>query len=288
MSEKIFLNGQLTPAQQGYLSVFDAGFLHGAGLFETMRAYNGVVYRLDQHLDRLIGSAGQLLIPVAGDRNFLRQAVEQTVQANQLTEARVRLTISRGSLHDDPNEETSGTVLVTASALVPYPAEYYHNGMMVLLSALRLNSADPVARHKSTNYLSRLLALRKAREMGAGEALCFSETNHLAEGCISNVFLVRQGKLLTPSLQEPILPGITRAAILELAEAEKIPLSEQTLTIDDLLAAEEVFLTNSIMEVMPVCRIEKHEVGQAKTGALTKWLAQLYTQDVQKKCQSAQ
>ena len=288
MSEKVFLNGQLIPAQQGHLSVFDAGFLHGAGLFETMRAYNGIVYRLDEHLDRLINSAEQLLIPVAGDKDFLRQAVKQTVQANELNEARVRLTISRGSLRDDPNELKSGTVLVTASALVPYPDEYYQKGMTVLLADSKLNSADPVARHKSTNYLSRLLALRKARELGAGEALCFSEINHLAEGCVSNVFLVRDGKLLTPSLDEPILPGITRAAVLELAKAEKIPLGEQTLTIDDLLAAEEVFLTNSIMAIMPVRRIEKHEVGQDKPGALTKWLSQLYGQDVQRRCQPAQ
>jgi branched-chain amino acid aminotransferase len=280
MSEKVFLNGELVAAEQGRLSAFDAGFLHGAGLFETMRAYHGRVYRLGAHLDRLIESAKQLLIPVAGDKEFLAQAVRQTIEANGLSEARVRLTVSRGSLRDDPNKTESGTILATASALVAYPDEYYRKGMMVVLADSKLNSTDPVARHKSTNYLSRLLALRKARDLGAGEALWFTEVNRLGEGCISNVFLVTDGKLLTPGLDEPILPGITRATVLALAKTEKIPAVEQALTIDDVLAADEIFLTNSIMEVMPVSRVEKHKVGHAEPGALTRRLAELYRRDV--------
>ena len=284
MSEKIFLNGKLVPVEQGHLSVFDAGFLHGAGLFETMRAYQGQVYRLDEHLDRLLESARQLLIPICYDKDFLQQAVNRTVQANGLTEARVRLTISRGNLRAEADESNSGTILVTASRLTGYPAEYYKRGMAVVIADSKLNSTDPVARHKSTNYLWRLLSLRKAQQFGAGEALCFSEVNHLGEGCISNVFLVKDGQLLSPDLSEPILPGITRAAVLALAKSEKIPASEQTLTIEDLLGAQEVFLTNSIMEVMPVGKVEKHTVGDGQPGELTRRLGRLYRQDVQKQC----
>ncbi|NIA07490.1 MAG: branched-chain amino acid aminotransferase [Actinobacteria bacterium] len=280
MDEKVFLNGELIPASEAKVSVFDGGFLHGAGLFETMRAYAGKVYRLDEHLDRLLNSANKLAIPVAGNKDDLHDAVVQTLEANGLDEARLRLTVSWGDLRSDPK----GTTLITASQLQPYPADFYKKGLAIVISDSKVNSSDPVARHKSTNYLARLLVLRKAQQLKAGEALWFSESNHLAEGCISNVFLVKDNKLLTPSLAEPILPGVTRAAVLELAKAEKIPVSEQSLTIDEVLAAEEIFLTNSIMEIMPVCRVEKHAVGNEGPGPITKQLAQLYQQDVEQKC----
>ncbi len=283
-SEKVFLNGRLVRSDQAALSVFDGGFFHGAGLFETMRAYAGKVYRLDQHLERLAKSAKALSIPLTIDPDSLRQAVEQTLQANSLSEARVRLTLSCGDLRRPAEQSQAGTLLITASAVTPYSADFYKKGMSVVLSEVKLNSSDPLTRHKSSNYLSRLLVLRKAQQLGAGEALWFSELNHLGEGCISNVFLVKDATLLTPALEEPILPGITRAAVLELAQAEKIPTRQQVLTIDDLLGAEEIFLTNSIMEVMPVCRFEKHAVGNERPGPLTQRLAELYHQDVAKKC----
>ena len=284
MQEQVFLNGELVPLAQAKLSVFDAGFLHGAGLFETMRAYAGKVYRLDEHLDRLLESAKYLSVPVSIDKDSLARAVEQTLEANELGEARVRLTLSRGDLRQSLDEEQAGTVLVTASALTAYPKELYEKGMTVVLSDVKLNASDPVAKHKSTNYLSRLLMLRRAQQLGGGEALWFTQVNRLGEGCISNVFLAKGGKLLTPSLDEPILPGITRGAVLELAKREKIPVSEQALAIDDVLGAEEVFLTNSIMEVMPVCRVEKHAVGNEQPGPMTRRLAELYRQDVAEKC----
>ena len=280
MDEKVFLNGELIAASEAKVSVFDGGFLHGAGLFETMRAYTGKVYRLDEHLDRLLNSAKELAIPITGSKDDLHYAVVGTLEANGLDEARLRLTVSWGDLRNDPK----GTILITASQLKPYPAEFYSQGMTIVISDSKVNSSDPVARHKSTNYLSRLLVLRKAQHLKAAESLWFTESNHLAEGCISNVFLVRDNKLLTPSLAEPILPGVTRAAVLELAKTEKIAISEQTLTIEDLLGAEEIFLTNSIMEIMPVCRLEKHAVGNEEPGPMTKQLAQLYRQDVERKC----
>ncbi len=283
-TEKVFLNGSLVPADQATLSVFDAGFLHGAGIFETMRAYAGKVYRLDQHLERLIKSAKILSIPLALDKDSLRTAVEQTLQANDLSEARLRLTLSCGDIRRLGEQTKVGTLLITSSALTAYPAQLYQKGMSVVLSDVKLNSSDPLTRHKSSNYLCRLLVLRKAQHLGAGEALWFSQDNQLGEGCISNVFLVKDSALLTPPLEEPILPGITRAAVLELAQADNIPTRQQSLTIDDLLGAEEIFLTNSIMEVMPVCRFEKHVVSDEGPGPLTQRLAELYRQDVAQKC----
>ena len=280
MDEKVFLDDELILSSQAKVSVFDGGFLHGAGLFETMRAYAQKVYRLDEHLDRLLHSAKELAIPVAGNKDDLHDAVVQTLKANELSEARLRLTVSWGDLRSEPK----GTILITASQLQLYPAEFYSKGMTIVISDSKVESSNPVARHKSTNYLARLLALRKAQQLKAGEALWFTESNHLAEGCISNVFLVKDNKLLTPSLAEPILPGVTRAAVLELAKAENVAVDEQALTIEELIAADEVFLTNSIMEIMPVCQVEKHAVGNEVPGPITKQLAQLYRQDVERKC----
>lgn len=281
MDEKVFFNGELIAASLAKVSVFDGGFLHGAGLFETMRAYAQKVYRLDEHMDRLLESAKKLTIPVASDKNDLKEAVAQTIKANGLQEARVRLTVSWGDLRNEPN----GTILITASQFKPYPEEFYTKGMSVLVTDNKISCSDPVARHKSTNYLARLTVLRQAQQLKAGEALWFTESNHLAEGCISNVFLVKNNKLLTPGLDEPILPGITRAIVLELARAEKMDASEQEITIDDLLGADEVFLSNSVMEIMPVSRFENHTVGDGQPGEMTKYLAGLYKQDVEKKCQ---
>ena len=283
-SEKVFLNGSLIPAEKATLSVFDAGFLHGAGIFETMRAYAGKVYRLDQHLERLTKSAKTLSIPLAIDKKSLSLAVKQTIQANGLSEARVRLALSCGNLRGPDKQTKAGTLLITASTMTPYPAQLYQKGMSVVLSDVKLNSSDPLSRHKSSNFLCRLLVLRKAQHLGAGEALWFSELNHLGEGCISNVFLVKDAALLTPPLDEPILPGITRAAVLELAQADNIPTEQRSFNIDDLLGAEEIFLTNSIMEVMPVSRFEKHVVGDEGPGPLTQRLAELYRQDVTQQC----
>ena len=278
---KVFLNGEIIEAADAKLSIFDSGFLYGDGLFETMRATDGKVFRIDDHIDRMFASAEKLSIKIGGDKKFVRDAVYNTLDANELKFARIRLTVSNGPMGSDV--EQAPTVLVTATDFQAYPAEFYTDGVRVVLSDFRQNSADPLCGHKSTCYSSRLVALKDAQKKQATESLWFTTDNKLAEGCVSSVFVVKDGKLFTPSLDTPVLDGIARKTILDLAGDEGIEAIEQDLYIDDLLEADEVFITNVIMLILPVTTVEAHAVGDGKPGEITKKLLDKFQQFVTKK-----
>jgi len=275
-NEMVYLNDGLVSADEAKVSAYDAGLLHGVGLFETMRSYKGQVFRLEDHLERLFRSAEALGLGITQSRERMRDAVGEVLRANGVEEARIRLTVTRGSILAAAEGEQASTLLVTASPMAGYPAEYYQKGIMVLISKYKQNPDDPIAGHKTINYFPRLLALQQAQRAGAGEAIWFTTGNRLAEGCISNVFLVKEGKLFTPPLDTPVLGGIARKAVLELAREEGIECLEGELAIQDLLQAEEVFLTNSIMELMPVCHVERHAVGAGKPGEVYQRLHEKY------------
>jgi branched-chain amino acid aminotransferase len=283
MSDKIFLNDKLVDAEDGRISVGDSGFLYGAGLFETMQAYNSIVFRLDDHLDRLLTSAKALFIEHSFSKKYLKESVNKVLQANEHTEARIRLTITAGG-YSPSQAKPNPTLLVTATKLQPYPAEYYKKGVLVVLCPYRQNTSDPACGHKTTSYFSRMLALRQAHEKRAAEALWFTIDGQLAEGCISNVFLVKDSKLFTPRTNTPVLPGIARKTVCELAIANKIELIKKDLTIDDLLGTDEVFITNVIMQIMPVVGIEKHSVGNGQPGTITKKILEHYDEFVKNNC----
>jgi branched-chain amino acid aminotransferase len=276
---KVFLNNEIVESAAAQISSADAGFLYGAGLFETMRASNGVVFALDDHLDRLFASAEKLKINLRGDRKYLADAVYQTLNANELKEARIRLTATSGAINA---EKAEPTLLVTAVGFEPYPKEYYDKGIIVVLNSYRQNPLDVLSGHKTTSYFSRISALAVAHQKRAAEAIWFTVDGRLAEACISNVFLVKDSVLLTPSLKAGILPGIARKTVLELAGENSIKAEEKELTIDDLLGADEVFITNVIMQVMPVVAVESHNVGNSKPGALTKRVSSLYIENFNK------
>ncbi len=279
MAQKVFLNDGIVDSAQAQISSADAGFLYGAGLFETMRASNGVVFALDAHLDRLFASAEKLKINLRGDKTFVADAIYQTLNANELAEARIRLTATSGAINA---EKAEPTLLVTAVNFEPYPKEYYDKGIIVVLNSYRQNPLDVLSGHKTTSYFSRISALAVAHQKRAAEAIWFTVDGRLAEACISNVFLVKDSVLLTPSLKTGILPGIARKTVLELAGKNSIKAEEKELTIDDLLGADEVFITNVIMQVMPVVAVESHNVGNAKPGALTKRVSSLYIENFNK------
>jgi branched-chain amino acid aminotransferase len=291
MADKIFLNDKLINIEEGRISVGDSGFLYGAGLFETMRAYNGIVFRLDDHLDRLLASTKALFIEHSYNKEYLAEAVNKVLEVNNLTDARIRLTLSAGAI-PQAQVKPNPTLLVTATKLQPYPAEYYKKGVLVVLCPTRQNTSDPACGHKTTSYLLRMLSLKQAHEKGAAEALWFTIDGRLAEGCVSNVFLVKDSKLFTPRTNTPVLPGIARKTVCELAienpstllRTGKIELIEKDLTIDDLLGANEVFITNVIMQVMPVVGIEKHNVGNSKPGAVTKKMQEHYDEFAKNNC----
>jgi branched-chain amino acid aminotransferase len=263
-----FLNDQIVEQDQATLSISDSGFLYGMGLFETLRAASGRIFALSDHLDRLLSSAGKLAIPCPFDKPWFESALHRVLQANELTDARIRLTLSPGSIRQ--NDSPQPTVLITTTAFQAYPREYYDKGIRVILSDYRQNPADPTTGHKTTSYFSRLFALQAAHRKNATEALWFTTDNYLAEGCISNVFLVKNSAIQTPSLDTPVLPGIARTHLCRLAAGESISLSESHLTIKELLSADEVFLSNVIMGVMPIVGIEAHTVGEGKVGPVTK------------------
>jgi branched-chain amino acid aminotransferase len=285
MSDKVFLNNKLVGVEQAHIPVTDSGFLYGAGLFETMRSRNGVVFRLEDHLNRLFRSASHLSINHDYDKTSLTDAVYEVLRANSLTDARVRLTLTNGPIAETV-EQARPTLLVTATVLQRYPQEYYQTGVTVVLCPFRQNTTEPICGHKTTNYYPRLLALTLARQKEAAEALWFTADNRLAEGCVSNVFLVNNAVLYTPKLETPVLPGIARKVICEIAARESIDLVEKDLHIADVLEADEIFLTNVVMEVLPVVSVEKHTVDQGKVGTITERLHRRFLKTIEEESRS--
>ena len=297
----VWFNGDFIDESSAAVSLRDTGLLHGAGIFTTMRSFNGKVFRLARHVERLRESAEALFIPLPYTAEALTKATAELLARNGLADARLRLTVTRGSARHDPLHglRLEPTCFLTAAPLEPYPDEYYQRGMTaVLLDEQKLNPYDMQAGHKTLDYFSRLAALREANRRGAGEALWFNVHNYLQSGSISNVFLVEGGKLLTPPTRSElhdaavaeqipysksnVLPGVTRAAVSELAKAAGIEVQLAGIDVSRLLAAEEVFLTNSIMGVMPVCRLERHAVGNDRPGEITRRLSDLLNQEVQR------
>ncbi len=283
MAEKVFLNDKLIDIDKTCISVTDSGFLYGAGLFETMRSYNGVVFSLKDHLDRLFFSAGALSIENSYDRKYITDAIYKVLKANKLTDARLRLTLTGGPMAKS-EEGRRATLLITATKLTPYPAEYYKNGVLVVLCPFRQNPSEPIYGHKTTSYFSRMLGLKLAHQKRAAEALWFTVDNRLAEGCISNVFLVKDSVLYTPPIVTPVLAGVARKTVCQIALKSSVELIEKDLHLDDLLAADEIFLTNIIMQIMPVSSVEKHTVGSGKVGAMTKKLQEKFDEFIKRQC----
>ncbi len=281
--EKVFLNNKVVDADKAAVSISDSGLLYGAGLFETMRARSGRVFALKDHLDRLFSSAVALSINIGCDKEYVADAIDKVLRANNLKDARLRLTVTGGAMSQEAQERKS-TLLITAAKLIAYPPEYYRKGVMVLLCPYRQNENDPTCGHKVTSYFPRMIGLKFAHEKGAAEALWFTTDNRLAEGCISNVFLVKGSVLYTPPVSTPVLAGVARKAVCRIAVDNSIELVEKDLYIDDVLKADEIFLTNVIMQVMPVNSVEKHTVGEGKVGPMAKKLKKSFDELVEREC----
>ena len=292
MAEIIYLNGRLIPRSKAKLSPFDYGFLYGYGLFETMRAYQGHIFRLDRHLARLRRSAQSLslthsILNTVEGKQSLEVACMETLEANKLKNARLRLTVSagEGDMTPDPSTCSNPTILVTARNLVPLPPEKYESGFKAALSSLHRNSQSPLSRLKSTCYMENILARMAVRATGCDEVILLNEQGYLVEGSITNIFLVSKGDLVTPSLGSGVLPGITREAVLEIARASNLKILERQVELKELIEAEEAFITNSILELMPLTWFEGKPIGTGKPGQLTKELLDAYRKLVDKALQ---
>lgn len=276
MAEIVFLNGKLIPRSQATISITDYGFLYGYGLFETMRAYEGEVFRLEDHLRRLSASAEILGLPIKTLE--LKGAVVRTIRANRLGSARVRIAISggEGEMNADPGTCKSPTVLILAQEYKPYPESVYEKGLRAVVSSIRRNAGSPLSRLKSASYLESIIARQEARKAGVEEAICLNDKGLLAEASMSNIFIVTRGLLRTPGLDSAVLAGITREVVLELASQLGIPAAEDDIRQDELFDAEEAFLTNSLIEVMPLTEVDKRQIGSGRAGAITGVLLKAY------------
>lgn len=287
MSRMVYLNGSIMTPDQASISVQDYGFLYGCALFETMRAYDGKIFRLDSHLARLAKSA--TLLGIQLDLSMLRSAVYDLLQANELREAKIRITLSagEGAFVPDLDSCKNPNIFIVASEYQPYPDDIYQRGFKVIVSSWQRNSGSLLSHIKSTNYLENLLARQEARKKGADEAIWLNEKGLVAEGTMSNVFLVFEDVIKTPPEESGILPGITRRTIFEIAESINVKIIEDKIDIETLKNATEIFITNSLIEVMPVTTIENVPVNDGTPGPKTRLLQQKYREVIHKELQLA-
>ncbi len=266
----VYLDGAYVPADEARVVADDAGLLYGRGVFETFRARRGTVYRLERHFHRLRTGARVLGIGLPLALEELRLAVRQLVERCGLEDARVRLTLTAGPEGGRPS------FLIQARAVTDYPEELYERGLSAVMAWARRNETSPLSRIKSLNYLDNLLAREEARRAGAHEALLLNIAGLMADGSASNIFIVREGEILTPRVEDGALPGITREAVLELAPAAGIPAREAPLTPDDLWVAQEAFLTNAVGGVMPLVSVDGTSLGDGRPGQIARCLRELY------------
>ncbi len=280
MAKKVFLNGSIIPADEAKISVSDVGFLHGASSFTTMLAHNGKVFRLDRHLRRLLDTVDMLMLKTDATAESLTEATYEVLKANSLKESRVRITLTPGSIQGD-----KPTTLITAEPLGEYPSQWYEEGITVIVSSFTQPLGDITAGFKTGCYMPRVLARQEAANKGAEEALWYTADKRLSEACFCNVFLVLDGNVYTPPLDTPVLGGIVREAVIELCQKLGIEcFRDKPLTVKEMLAAEEVFITSSCSGIRPVARIERHGVGDEKPGNVTKQLMQAYRELLDSEC----
>ena len=262
---KVWLDGQLVDEQAARVSAFDHGFLLGDGVFETLRVYAGEPFALDEHLARLHSSAAVMGIPVPDD---LHAAARDVLRANELSEARMRITLTSGS---GPAGLARGAVSPTA-LVVTMPLTAWPPVSTAIVSRFRRDERSPLAGAKTTSLAQSVVALTEARDAGADEALVLNIAGNLCEATTANVFLVRDGIAATPPIDAGCLAGITRAHVLELGAEER------TMSPDDLLHADEAFLTSSTREVQPLVAIDGRRVGTGEPGPVTRQLAGAYSE----------
>ncbi len=268
---KIFLDGMLVDAADAKVSVFDHGLLYGDGIFEGIRLYDGNIFRLDEHLERLEYSAKALLLKLPMTRRELSDAVCETCRANGLRDGYIRLVVTRGvgDLGLSPWLCPKPSVIIIADKIALYPKEYYEKGLEIVTVATRRMSPAAVSPAiKSLNYLNNILAKIEARQAGALEAIMLNDQGYVAECTGDNVFIAHKGRLYTPSAQQGGLKGITRDSVFDIAKEIGVSIEEHDLTRYDVWNADECFLTGTGAEVIPVVKLDGREIGTAKPGPI--------------------
>jgi branched-chain amino acid aminotransferase len=276
---KIYVDGKFCDEKNAKISVFDHGLLYGDGIFEGLRAYHGRVFRLKEHIDRLFYSAKAILLTIPMSHADLMKAVLETCRRNRLREGYIRLVVTRGvgTLGLNPNRCKNPSVIIIADKIQLYPEEYYKRGLDIITvpTTRNLHSAlNPAI--KSLNYLNNILAKIEATNGGCEEAVMLNAQGFVAECTGDNLFIVKEGKLLTPPLSAGALYGITRQTVMDLAGQAGVAVSEPNLTRYDLFNADECFLTGTGAEIVPVVKIDGRVIGTGTPGPLTRQLTESY------------
>jgi branched-chain amino acid aminotransferase len=289
MEEMVYLNGSLVPRAKASISVFDHGFLYGYGLFQTMRAYNGKLFLLDRHVKRLYDAARIIGLGQKLSGLDLEKACRDTLKANNLKDARVRLTVTNGDGAALPWADSGGkpTVVVTTQPYTPFSKEKYREGFKVGIASVKRSRQSVVSSMKSINYLLNVMARMEVAERGLDEALLLNDDGYIAEGGGSNVFFVRSSRLVTPAPNSGIIPGVTREVVMELAEGLGIGLTEGTVGLAIIKQCDEAFMTNALIEVMPLTAVSDESghtvtIGEGKPGKITRRLMEAYREMVEK------
>jgi branched-chain amino acid aminotransferase len=279
MSRKIYISGKLVPQEDAKISVFDHGLLYGDGVFEGLRSYGGKVFRLERHVERLYNSAKAIWLTIPLTPKQMSDAINDTVRANDIVDGYIRAVVTRGagSLGLDPNKCSNPQVILIADAIALYPPELYEKGLeIVSVSVMRTHPAALNPRIKSLNYLNNILAKIEGLQAGCIEALMLNHKGEISECTGDNIFLVRKGVLYTPPIDAGILEGVTRDAVIELAQAADVEVLEVPLTKHDVYIADEVFLTGTAAEVIPVVKVDSRSIGTGKPGPMTLDLKQRF------------
>lgn len=268
----IYLNGEYVPKEKAVVSVFDHGLLYGDGVFEGIRAYHGRVFKLGDHLDRLYDGARAICMQIPVSKDEMQEIVLETLRRNNLTDAYIRLVVTRGpgDLGLDPRKCPKPFIFCIAASIVLYPDELYEKGMSVISVSTRRNIPTAcIPRVKSLNYLNNIYAKMEANLAGMPEAIMLNNEGYVAEATGDNIFIVKKGVLITPPSSAGILEGITRNAVMDLARGKGIPVEEKMFTMYDVYTSDELFLTGTAAEVIPVINVDGRIIADGKPGKMT-------------------
>lgn len=289
-SDCLWVNGECHEPDSALIPALDRGLLYGDGVFETMRLYAGKTFRLDAHLARLHRGLRHLQITEVPPLHLFERLVHQAAAATDGADCYMRLTVTRGAggAPSDLRGAPKATILIRMTPYAPEPPERYVRGVAAVIAAARRNEQSPLSQHKTLNYLDNLLARAEARTQGAYEAILLNTAGEIAEASAANLFIVTDGFLITPPLSSGALPGVTRACVLSLAAHEGIVVREERVSTERLIAAHEAFLTNSLIEIMPLTVVTGRPIGSGVPGPVTLRLVAAYHAEVAEETSAGQ
>lgn len=283
MKKMVYLNGELVESEKAAISVFDHGLLYGDGVFEGIRAYSKRVFKLDEHIDRLYDSAKIIMLTIPVSKEEFKKAIIKTCKANEIVDGYIRPIVTRGigNLGLAPWQCEKPSIVVIADTIRLYPQECYDNGMAIITVPTRRNlneAVSPIV--KSLNYLNNIMAKIEAKNAGVDEAIMLNQEGYVAECTGDNIFIVKNGKIITPPIVAGALPGITMGTVLDIASKMGYPVIDKFFSRAEMFIADEMFLTGTAAEVVPIIKLDGRTIGNGKPGEITNKLIKKFKEVV--------